>query len=997
MPEEDVQAVICERLDGLGWEVTLRDSELPRLKDKVVRESDLRPALLRLNPEVAEQPDRATEIVGRLRPALTSAHSVGLLAANEAFGEWLRGIKTMQFVGADAFSQVRLIDFDNPRANSLRATTEVTFRAGREQRRYDIVLWVNGLPLVVGETKRPGPSTSWLNAAKDIHNGYEQRTPSFFVPNVLSFATDGRDFRYGAVCQPPEQWLKWANTTDELAQPGLASVLRAVELLLTPETVLEILRHFTLYSSRPTAEGAKRQKIIPRYPQIEAVNAIVDRCLDDAKSKGLVWHHQGSGKTFAMAYAAAKLRHIRALDAPTIVVVLDRLELIQQTVAEFESVGIQAVEVAETRETLRRTLSSDARGVVITTIYRFKDAGKLNARRNIVVMVDEAHRTQEGRLGLDMREALPNAKYIGLTGTPISTDDRNTWETFGDTDDPGGVLNHYSVERSIFDGATLPVHVETRLVDFHFDAAALEEGFAQLVAEEGLDDDEREYLTRRASHISVVVRDADRVAAVCEDIVKHYREKIAPLGLKAQIVVYDRAACVAYYEQISQMLNEGEEATVVMTTAKDDPSEWSQWDLSRDDEARIKNRFRDVADPLKFVIVTAKLLTGFDAPIEGVMYLDKPLRAHTLFQAVCRTNRRWTNPYTGQEKQFGLVVDYVGIGEELIEAVSVRAEPSAAGPPQADLDALLEEMIAGIERAWQPFANINADAPPAERLLEAQTILATEDDRAEFAAEFSRCQGLLEFLYPDQRLKPYEERYRFLARLYHSVQPSKAANQLLWQRLGAKTRALIHDHLQDVTVTDGQLDRVKFDAEALDRFKQQRLLFDHEVDAPRPPSANDVLNRLEERIRRRMEGTDPHRHWRSLSERLEELRAARLADAEASVRFLQQILDLASDLVRAERADDEDELDEIQVLDPRTAALTQIFAEYAPPDPPKVVERVVQEVDDLVYPMRGSGWQRMISQDKDIRRRLRLILKSHGLPFTGDLFTKAYNYIRENY
>ena len=511
---------------------------------------------------------------------------------------------------------------------------------------------------------------SWLNGATDVHNAYEKKTPEFFVPNVLSFASEGREFRYGAVGQPPELWLNWSSTTDVIMPPGLPNMLRSAELLLAPAMVLDILRTFTLYSSRRTSNGALRTKVIPRYPQVEAVEAIVARCKDPKKKQGLIWHHQGSGKTFAMAYAAAKLRHESELDAPTIVIVLDRLELIQQTESEFKSVGIQSLKTAETKDELRALLKNDARGVIITTIFRFAEAGLLNDRANIVVMVDEAHRTQEGRLGLDMREALPNAKFIGLTGTPISTEDKNTFSMFGDMDDPDGALNHYSVERSIHDGATLPVHVETRLVNFHFNGDDLQAAFDQLADEENLSEEQRGKLAARASHISIVVRDKDRIEAVCKDIVDHYRSRIAPLGLKAQVVAFDRATCVAYYDEITKLLNQGEEATVVMTTVKDDPQEWDRWNIDREQEATIKDRFRDINDPLKFVIVTAKLLTGFDAPIEGVMYLDKPLRAHTLFQAVCRTNRRWTNPITGQQKLHGLIVDYVGLGKELAKALS---------------------------------------------------------------------------------------------------------------------------------------------------------------------------------------------------------------------------------------------------------------------------------------------------------------------------------------
>ena len=994
--ERTIQNGICKRLAELGWDLTLKDDELGRPLDEVIRFGEFEAALIRLNPEIAEEPSRAQEVLARLRAVLLSAPNDGLVAANEEFVAWLCGRRTHQYVGMDQHRQVRLIDFDNPRSNTLRVTTEATFHAGREHRRYDIVLWVNGVPLVVGETKAPKVNTSWLNAATDIHNGYEKKTPAFFVPNVLSFATDGRDFRYGAVRTPPEFWLNWAATTDELMPPGLPAVMRSAELLLTPEMVLDILRHFTLYSSRRTRQGAVRQKIIPRYPQVEAVDAIIDRCLDPKKRQGLVWHHQGSGKTFAMAYAAAKLRHITAMEAPTIVIVLDRLDLIEQTAGEFASVGIDAVQIAEDKEELRDLLASDVRGVIITTIFRFKDAGELNTRKNIVVMVDEAHRTQEGRLGLDMRDALPNAKFIGLTGTPIATDDHNTWAMFGDPDDPNGALNHYSVERSIYDGATLPVHVETRLVNFHFDAKAMQEAFDELVNEENLTDEQREFLTKKAAHISVVVQDTDRIEAVCRDIVSHYRERIAPLGLKAQIVAYDRATCVAYHEELSKLLAADEEATIVMTTAKDDPDDWSQWDLDRDEEAVIKDRFRDIDDPLKFLIVTAKLLTGFDAPIEGVMYVDKPLRAHTLFQAVCRTNRRWTNPHTGQEKLHGLVVDYVGMGEELAKAVATKPRRPEA-PDEGDVEVLFAELVDAIEVASERFAAIDLSQPTFEQIFEAQHILATEELREEFALQFIRCQGLFEFLYPDRRLKLHEERYKFLAKVYASITPSNVVNLLLWRRLGAKTMAIVHEHLVDVTIDNNALDKVALDAETLEFLQDNQLVLLPKDKSKKPPTALDVLERLEERIRRRMEGTDPHRVWRTLIERLEALRASKIASAEASVEFLKHRMDVAREVLLAERADAEGRLDDVKVLDPRKGALTQIFEEFAPEGKTEFVESVVNGVDEIVEPVRGSGWQTSVPQDQEVRRQIRLLLRSFSLPPTGDLFDRTLAYIRENY
>jgi type I restriction enzyme R subunit len=698
-----------------------------------------------------------------------------------------------------------------------------------------------------------------------------------------------------------------------------------------------------------------------------------------------------------MAFAAAKLRQQVDLDAPTILVVLDRLELIEQTRSEFTSVGIPAMKVAETKDELRRLLGADdARGVIVTTIFRFMDAGLLNDRSNIVVMVDEAHRTQEGRLGLDMREALPNAKFIGLTGSPISTADHNTWATFGDPDDPEGVLNHYSVDRSITDGATLPIHVETRLVDFHIDAAALDQAFAELAEVEGLDERETGLLAKRASRVDQLLKSPARVAAVCSDIVEHYRAKIEPLGLKAQVVVYDRECCALYQAAITDILQDGKEATVVMTTAKGDPKDWASWDRDREAENRIKDRFKDPVDPLRFLIVTAKLLTGFDAPIEGVMYLDKPLKAHTLFQAVCRTNRRWTNPVTGQEKLHGLIVDYVGLGTELAKAVAVTDTGLRKALP-ADVDELADILGGYVAVAIARFERVDRAASGFGQLYAAQERLRDQAARNAFAADFLRAQGLFEFLWPDTAVRPFEVDYKWLARIYKSVTPTDAADKLLWQKLGVKTADLIHEHLSRVTIDAGDLETVAIDAEVFEVLRQLHLWPPDEPQPGEPPTVDDVLDRLEARLKAKLAGGKGHIVWQSLSERLDALRRSKIDSAAASVEFLKRLLEVAKDLVAAERADKEGRLDEIKVVDLDKGALSQILAEYAPRDLPMIIETVAEQIDAIVRPVRGTGWQTSHPGDREVRLQLRLVLKNNGLPPQGEVFDRAYAYIREHY
>ena len=998
--ETAVQEALVARLTkkDMGWTFVEGES-LPRELDTVLMEGQVTDALLRLNPAIAEKPERVNEVVPKLRAVLLSVVNDGLLTANEEMVAWLCGRRTIRFSETEDYVPIRLVDFDDPRSNDLIVSTEVVFPSKKDGRRYDMVLFVNGFPLVVGETKTPvSRSKSWLDGANDIHVTYEVQTPAFFVPNVLNFSSEGKELRYGAAGQPPETWMPWFKTTDDLLLPGLSSVMRSAELLLTPEMVSDILRSFTMFSRRSSTSGGYLMKIIPRYPQVEAVDAIVERVLETDRRQGLIWHHQGSGKTLLMAFAAAKLRLRMDLDAPTILVVLDRLELIEQLTSEFASVGIPTLKVAETRDLLQKMLKDDRRGVIVTTIFRFKDAGLLNDRSNIVVMVDEAHRTQEGRLGLDMREALPNAKFIGLTGTPISTTDHNTWAAFGDPDDPEGILNHYSVERSIADGATVPIHVETRLVDFHIDQAAIDEAFAELAAAEDLDEREAGILARRASRVDQIMKAEGRVEAVSRDMVDHYHKKIAPLGLKAQVVVFDRALCVAYYDAITALLEEGEEATVVMTTVKGDPQEWDRWNIDRDEESKTKDRFRDVDNPLKILIVTAKLLVGFDAAIDGVMYLDKPLRAHTLFQAVCRTNRRWTNPHTGQEKLYGLVVDYVGMGEELAKAVAVKdtAQRKAMPAEVDDLVALLGEYI-GI--CMGRFEGVDRKVSGFDQLYQAQERLKEQAERDAFAADFVRAEGLFEFLWPDTALKPIEGDYKWLARIYKSIVPTDAPDKLLWQRLGAKTADLINEHVTDFVVDRRGLETVAIDAEVFEALRQLNLFPEGPGDGetPEPPTIEEVLGHLEDRLKRKLAGPNVHPVWKNLSERLEALRQSRIDSAEASVEFLKMILQIAADLVAAERAEVEGTLDEIKIIDPDKGALTQILEEYAPEGTPVIIETVVERIDEIVRPVRGTGWQESQPGDRTVRQELRKVLRANGLPPQGEVFDRAYEYIRNNY
>jgi len=1001
-----VQKAIIDRIVGLGW-AFIPGRDLAKATDEVFVEEDLSSALIRLNPLIAEQPGRLDEILPKLRAVAMSAVNDGVVAANERMTTWLRGHQTVKFVGTDDYVPVRLLDLDHPEANRLVVSDEVTFGTPGNSRRFDIVLWANGLPVVVGETKTPVErDKSWLNGASDIHDVYEAEAPSFFTTNVFSFATEGREFHYGAVGQSAAHWLMWGATSDPWDMSGGERVMRSVDLLLSPARVLSILRDFVLFDRPKIGGRAILEKLIPRYPQVEGVEAICRRVMDPARRQGLIWHHQGTGKTLLMAFAALRLLNDPAVGGPTVVIVLDRVDLVEQTVRQFQTAGLPRLRVAGTRNALRQMLAEDQRGIIVTTIFRFERAGFLNGRENIIVLVDEAHRTQEGQLGDEMRHALPNAQFFGLTGTPISDAERNTFRLFGDPGDPSWVLNRYSIERSISDGSSVPIHVETRLVDFHISKAALDEAFAAMADEEGLSDEERELLADRAAQARTIVRNPDRIRKVCADIVQHYLAKVAPLGLKAQIVAYDRELCVAYYDEITRLLTElGQaeqvQAAVVMTigTTKEEPPSWrDRFELSREQEAAVKARFRDPSDPLRLLIVTAKLLTGFDAEPEGVMYLDRPLRLHTLFQAICRTNRRWTNPLTGQEKHYGLIVDYVGLGNQI--ARSLRdADPERGGRRPVDVDGLAEEFVASIERALEHFGGIDRKDTSFAALMAAQERIPVGETRAGFARDFLQVQGLWEFLDPSPVTNAHRGGYRWLAQVYDSVQPAGTSDALLWHRLGAKTLELVHGHITEVRVTGTGLSEVIVDAGTIEAIRQLTLSDPTLTSADgRPMTVGEALDTIEANIRRRLESSRNHPVYIALSERLERLRHRQLSQASASVEFLRDILDLAQQVTAVERADDSGELDSVSILpDPNVGALTQIFREYAPPDAPVIIENVVTDIDTIVRQVRFTGWTQTQNGDRTVRREVRLTLKKYGLPSAGELFDRAYAYIRENY
>ncbi len=947
-----------------GWRFVSAD-ELRRGHSDVLVESMVRDALIRLNPEIKAQPDRADEVLYRLRTIPLSVQSEGLVRANELFAGWLRGEKSMPFGERGEHTSVRLIDFGNLNNNDYVATSQWVYPVKEGGRRFDVVLLVNGFPLVIGEAKSPvRPAVTWVDGANDIHNGYEKSAPGMFAPNVFSFATEGKYYRYGSVGMPIDIWGPWHEAYNK-SEGALTDVQRSIRAMLHPSILLDILESFTLFA---TDKQHRRIKIISRYQQYDAANLLVFRVVNGNPKKGLIWHFQGSGKSLLMVFASQKLRMHRKLGNPTVMIVVDRIDLDTQITATFNAADIPNMVGATTRQELQNLLEADTRKIIITTIHKFGETdGCLNDRSNIIVMVDEAHRTQEGDLGRQMREALPHAFLFGLTGTPINKRDRNTFWAFGSDEDEQGYMSRYSFQDSIRDKATLPLHFEAVDVKLHINKNAIDEAYSRITNE--LSEQDRDDLAKRAAKMAVLIKTPTRVQAICQHIVSHFQKKVEPNGFKAQVVTFDRECCVLYKRVLDELVDP-ETSAIVMHTKGGKADKYAEWKLSKEEEEKLLDRFRDPEDPLKYLIVTSKLLTGFDAPILQAMYLDKPMKDHNLLQAICRTNRVFSG------KTHGLIVDYLGIFDDV--ATALDFDEKAVQKVITNLDDLKKELPSQMTKCLAFFLSVDRTVEGYEGLIAAQDCLPDNETRDKFAADYSVLSRLWEALSPDPCLGPFETDYKWLTQVYESVKPPSGNGKLLWHALGAKTIELVHKNVNLETVRD-DLDTLVLDAEVLEGL----------LDAKDPDKkSKEIEIKLIARLRKHKDNSK----FVALGERLEKLKKKHEQGLLHSLDFLKELLTLAKEVVRAEQ-----KVEPVDEQAKAKAALTELFAEVKNGNTPMVVERIVTDIDEIVRLVRFPGWQNTKAGEREVQKALRKVIYVKYKIKDQDLFEKAYGYIRQYY
>ena len=728
--------------------------------------------LLNLNPDVVNS-ERAAEIIRKLN--LLSPTIDG----NQEALSWLRGERSVFVPEEKRERNVRLIDFKNPGNNVFQVTYEWRQKSVFGKNRADMVFLINGIPIAIAETKSATRPEGLAEGIEQIRR-YHRESPELFAPTQVFEVTHLIDFYYGVTWSTNRKNIfNWREQ-----EPG--DFEHKVKAFFDRERFLKVLHDYIIFLSKDDV----LTKVILRQHQTRAVEKVINRVYDPAKRRGLIWHTQGSGKTYTMITVASKLlREVRGEEKPTVLMLIDRNELETQLFKNIDAYGVKTVEIADSKADLRRILRSGYRGLIVSMIHKFDGIPHdINTSANLVVLVDEAHRTTGGDLGNYLMAALPNATYIGFTGTPVDNISRGkgTFKVFGG-DDEQGYLDKYSIAESIEDGTTVKLNYAIAPSDMLVDTEILEREFLDLKETEGISDvEELNGILSRAVKLKEMMKSSDRIDKIAKYVANHFTENVEPMGFKAFLVGVDREACALYKEALDAYLPP-DYSQVVFSPSHNDSTQLKRHHLTEDDEKAVRKAFIKKEQNPKILIVTEKLLTGFDAPILYCMYLDKPMRDHVLLQAIARINRPYEDE-SGVVKPFGFVLDFVGVFEMLKKALAFDSDIVASVIQNVDV---LKQLFAKLmsESAPKYMAQASGwDDKAKERAIEA---LKTKDAREDFFRFFRQVQTLYNILSPDAFLGPYIAQYLALSELYALIRNFYSSRVYVDREVTTKTKELL--------------------------------------------------------------------------------------------------------------------------------------------------------------------------------------------------------------
>jgi type I restriction enzyme R subunit len=920
-----------------------------------VLDSVLLAQLQRLNPGVVDlaRAEQIRERLVRVRPSIEG---------NLDAWEYLKGLKTVFVESEKRERNVRFLDPTDLTANTFHVTDEFTFSNGTPPDiRTDLMLFINGVPVVVGETKSARRTEGIAEALDDLRH-YHRKGPELLSIMQLHALTHLVQFYYGATWNLSRKGL--FNWRDESA--GDFETL--VKTFVSPRRLLRALTEFILF----TRVDGELSKAILRPHQMRAVERTVQRAKDTEKRRGLVWHTQGSGKTYTMIIAAKRLIEDPVFQNPTVLMIVDRNELEAQLFGNLEAVGFGQVLVAESKRHLEELLRADRRGLIVSMIHKFDDMpADITLRENIFVLVDEAHRSTGGDLGNYLMGAIPNATYLGFTGTPIDRTayGKGTFKVFG-TDDEKGYLDKYSIRESVADGTTVPLHYQLAPNDLRVDREMLEREFLKAADAEGISDiDELNKILERAVTLRNMMKNEVRVGKVAHFVAEHFKTVIEPMGYKAFLVAVDREACTLYKEALDKYLDPDLSAVVISSQGKKDSDRLQRYRLTEEQETDVRKKFRDPEAKPKVLIVTEKLLTGFDAPILYSMYLDKPMRDHVLLQAIARVNRPYEDD-RNRRKPCGFVLDFVGIFERLEDALAFDSK---------DVEGVIEdigilkvhfrdEMDRG-RREYLPIpAGLTGDKA-VEAILEH---FRDKERRDDFYAYFRGLEEVYEIISPDAFMSPFMKNFRELADMYQLVKGSYDRGALVDKSFLRKTAQLVREHTTTTTILD-PTKLQKLDSEMLEAIAQQ--------DQPDTVKVFNLLKALDQ-----LAGADADKepYLTSIGEKAEHLAQAFEDRQKTTQDTLEELQQLVREVIEARKEREASE------LSPESFAVYWLLKREGIEKADAVAKVAAKAFED--YP----HWQTSTHQEQEVRRTFYKALIDAGVEGVVDVAQNILRMLRRS-
>ncbi len=942
--------------DHLGW------TEIPVDDANLMRDSTRQPILVsafleavkRINPWISE------ENAQRVVRSVFNLQATSVLEANEQFQTMLeRNVTIPQDLGDGLGLKSRdvfFIDHQNLENNDFNVVRQ--FRVQHYQECIpDITLFINGLPIVVIECKSPdlrNPMEEGIRQLfryQEVSDRYKNLgCPQLFRTVQIVASTHKDKTKYATNFTPERHWSEWKEpyplTIDDVAKE-LGRIPTPQDIFLfgvcSRENLLDIIKNFVVYER----EGGKVVKKLAKYQQFRATNKTIERIIKKRQG-GVIWHWQGSGKSLTMLWTAVKLRGL--LPNPTMVIVTDRTDLDAQIHGTFERCGFPNPIKASSSKNLKALLTNPVGQTVTTTVQKFQDAADeypvLSADENIFVLVDEAHRSQYRSLAANMRRALPNACFLGFTGTPISKKDKDTVLTFGEP------IDRYDHNQSVNDGVTVPIYYEGRMPELQITGNSIDQLLRRIFPDKT--DDELEKIKKDYANLETIAEARPLIKEIALDIINHYESHIMPNGFKAQVVAVSRLAAIRYKEALDELNAPSSE--VLITVGHNDDNVYRPFSRSKTEEAAIIEQFKKERDP-QILVVCDKLLAGFDAPVEQVMYLHKPLKEHNLLQAMGRVNRKFP------KKEYGLVVDYWGVADELQAALRMYSEEGIEGLVRTDYK---KEILPRLQTAHQAAMNFFREVPPQkddESYKEACIqYLEPEDRRVAFDQRFKLFSRYMDMLLPDPRALKYGRDLKWLGDVRARARNRYRDDQLSLEDCSEKVRALIEEHI-----------RVEGITQVLEPISIHSEEFDEEVDKLISPEAkaSEIEHAIKHEINIKLDENPVF--YESLKERLERIledyRQRRIDEAER-LRLLQETLDEARSPERhALRLG----------VDPEVAPFYELILTKSDDDK-DAIKPVAQEVHDILEELAVVDWQQKEDTKREMRRQIKRVLRAARYP-----------------